>query len=187
MELTCKAHAIIRHRIRHYTHTPLYAIAYAITNSMENLRFDKEDYFHVLVFYAGYFIKEIKNFFFPEGSWCILQNDEKSNLVFICIVSFSSTVVMFLRIGWPCMPDTLPRLTLVKVWENSKLRGNTRPTRARDLTFSFSQTVQDAEHIFRSPFRQRGVPRYNYYNLSTYLSLPPHLFQECYQMVYSLW
>ena len=35
--------------------TPLYAIAYAIayaityaiTNSMENLRFDKEDYFHV--------------------------------------------------------------------------------------------------------------------------------------------
>ena len=154
---------------------------------MENLRFDKEDYFHVLVFYAGYFIKEIKNFFFPEGSWCILQNDEKSNLVFICIVSFSSTVVMFLRIGWPCMPDTLLRLTLVKVWENSKLRGNTRPTRARDLTFPFSQTVQDAEHIFRSPFRQRGVPRYNYYNLSTYLSLPPHLFQECYQMVYSFW
>ena len=38
---------------RHYT--PLYAIL----NSMENLRFDKEDYFHVLVFYTGYFIKEI--------------------------------------------------------------------------------------------------------------------------------
>ena len=30
-------------------------------NSMENLRFDKEDYFHVLVFYTGYFIKEIEN------------------------------------------------------------------------------------------------------------------------------
>ena len=41
--------------------TPLYAIAYAIMNSMENLRFDKEDYFHVLVFYTGYFIKEIEN------------------------------------------------------------------------------------------------------------------------------
>ena len=41
--------------------TPLYAIAYAITNSMENLRFDKEGYFHVLVFYTGYFIKEIEN------------------------------------------------------------------------------------------------------------------------------
>ena len=41
--------------------TLLYAIAYAITNSMENLRFDKEGYFHVLVFYTGYFIKEIEN------------------------------------------------------------------------------------------------------------------------------
>ena len=30
-------------------------------NSMENLRFDKEDYFHVLVFYTGYFIKETEN------------------------------------------------------------------------------------------------------------------------------
>ena len=27
--------------------TPLYAIAYAIVNSIDNLRFDKEDYFHV--------------------------------------------------------------------------------------------------------------------------------------------
>ena len=40
--------------------TTLYAIAYAIMNGMENLRFDKEDYFHVLVFYTGYFIKEIE-------------------------------------------------------------------------------------------------------------------------------
>ena len=40
---------------------PLYAIAYAIMNSMDNLRFGKEDYFHVLVFYRGYFIKEIEN------------------------------------------------------------------------------------------------------------------------------
>ena len=38
---------------------PLYAIAYAIMNSMENLRFDKEDYFHVLVQYTGYFTKVI--------------------------------------------------------------------------------------------------------------------------------
>ena len=37
--------------------TPLYAIL----NGMENLRFDKEGYFHVLVFYTGYFIKEIEN------------------------------------------------------------------------------------------------------------------------------
>ena len=40
---------------------PVYAIAYAIMNSMENLRFDKESYFHVLFFYTGYFIKEIEN------------------------------------------------------------------------------------------------------------------------------
>ena len=43
--------------------TPLYAIAYAIMNSTENLRFDKEGYFLVLVFYTGYFIKEIENIF----------------------------------------------------------------------------------------------------------------------------
>ena len=40
--------------------TPLYAIAYASMKSIENLRFGKEDYFHVLVFYIGNFIKEIK-------------------------------------------------------------------------------------------------------------------------------
>ena len=32
-------------------------------NSMENLRFGKEGYFHVSVFYTGYFIKEIENIF----------------------------------------------------------------------------------------------------------------------------
>ena len=42
--------------------TPLYAIAYAITNSMENLRFDKEGYFHVLVCY-GLFYKENRKHF----------------------------------------------------------------------------------------------------------------------------
>ena len=35
--------------------TPLYAIAYAVINSMENLRFDKEGYFHVLVFYGLFY------------------------------------------------------------------------------------------------------------------------------------
>ena len=30
-------------------------------SSIENLRFDKEDYFHVLIFYTGYSIKEIEN------------------------------------------------------------------------------------------------------------------------------
>ena len=43
--------------------TLLYAIAYAIMNSMENLRFDKEDYFHVSVHYTGYFTKEIEKHF----------------------------------------------------------------------------------------------------------------------------
>ena len=32
-------------------------------NGMENLRFGKEGYFHVLVFYTDYFIKEIENIF----------------------------------------------------------------------------------------------------------------------------
>ena len=35
--------------------TPLYDITYAISDSRENLRFDKEDYFHVFNFY-GLFI-----------------------------------------------------------------------------------------------------------------------------------
>ena len=35
--------------------TPLYDIAYAIMSSMENLRFDKEDYFHVLVFHGLFY------------------------------------------------------------------------------------------------------------------------------------
>ena len=36
---------------------------YAIVNSMaENLRSGEEDYFHVLVFYTSYFIKEIGNY-----------------------------------------------------------------------------------------------------------------------------
>ena len=41
----CKTWKGSRHRIR------------AITNGTKNSRFDKEDYFHVLVFYTGYFIK----------------------------------------------------------------------------------------------------------------------------------
>ena len=40
------------------------AVVYSIMNSMENLRFDKEDYFHVLVFYA-LFYKINKKHFFP--------------------------------------------------------------------------------------------------------------------------
>ena len=42
--------------------TTLYAIAYAIVNSIENLRFDKEDYFDFLVSY-GLFYKRNKNIF----------------------------------------------------------------------------------------------------------------------------
>ena len=67
---------------------PLYAIAYALMNSMENLCFVKKN-FRVLVFYTGYFIKEIEKF----------------------SPAFHANVIE----------------TLVEVWENSKLRGNTRP------------------------------------------------------------
>ena len=42
--------------------TPLYAIAYAIMNSMENLRFDKDGYFHVLVFYGLFYKRNRKHF-----------------------------------------------------------------------------------------------------------------------------
>ena len=67
----------------------------------QNLHFGKEDYFHVLVFCTGYFIKEIENFF-------------------------------------PVFPYVIE--TLVEVWENSKLRGNTCPTGScSHFNFSFSQ------------------------------------------------
>ena len=57
---------------------------------MENLRFHKEGYFHVSVFYTGYFIEEI----------------EKISPMFPYVIE-----------------------TLVEVWENSELCGNT-PLRA---------------------------------------------------------
>ena len=47
-----------------------YAIAYAILNVTDNLRFDKEGYFHVLVFYGLFFIKEIENIFFRVPIRC---------------------------------------------------------------------------------------------------------------------
>ena len=50
--------------------TPSYAIAYAITNSTENLRFDQESYFHVLVFY-GLFYKRKRKHFFPVFPYVI--------------------------------------------------------------------------------------------------------------------
>ena len=43
--------------------TPVYTIAYAIMNSMESLRFGKEDYFYLLISYTGYFVKEIEDIF----------------------------------------------------------------------------------------------------------------------------
>ena len=43
-------------------HAIVYAIAYAILNSMKNLRFDKEGYFHVLVFYGLFYKRNRKHF-----------------------------------------------------------------------------------------------------------------------------
>ena len=43
---------------------PLYAITYVIVNSMENLRFDKEGYFHVFSFLYGLFYKRYRKYFF---------------------------------------------------------------------------------------------------------------------------
>ena len=48
---------------KHGKVTPIYAIM----NSFQNLSFGKGDHFHVLVFYAGYFIREIKNIFLRLG------------------------------------------------------------------------------------------------------------------------
>ena len=42
----------------------------AIMNGIDNLRVGKEDYFHVSVFYASYFIKEIENILSPCSYTC---------------------------------------------------------------------------------------------------------------------
>ena len=42
--------------------TTLYVIAYAILNGTENLRFDKEGYFPVLVFYGLFYKRNRKTF-----------------------------------------------------------------------------------------------------------------------------
>ena len=52
----------------------VYAIAYAIMNTMENLQFGKEDYFHVLDFYTGYFVyKRNGKYFFPCSHTLAIQ------------------------------------------------------------------------------------------------------------------
>ena len=62
-------------------------------NSMENLHFDKEDYFHVLVFYMGYFIKEIENIFpvFPCVIETVVEVWGNSKLSHITARSISNT------------------------------------------------------------------------------------------------
>ena len=40
----------------------VHAIAYAIMNGTDNLRFDKEDYFHVLVFYQLFYKRNLTYF-----------------------------------------------------------------------------------------------------------------------------
>ena len=59
--------------------TPLYAIAYAIMNSMENLRFDKEGYFH---FYVLFYKRNRKHFFtvFPYVIETLVEVWENSKL-----------------------------------------------------------------------------------------------------------
>ena len=47
---------------KHGMITPSYAIAFAITNSKEKLRFDNEGYFHVLVFYGLFYKRNRKHF-----------------------------------------------------------------------------------------------------------------------------
>ena len=71
----------------------LYAIAYAILNSMENLHFDKEGYFHVLVFY-GLFYKTNRNtyfnFSFPQNSTRVSTNVWKHGNIFYFLIVVSS-------------------------------------------------------------------------------------------------
>ena len=69
---------------------------------MENSRFEKESYFHVLVFYWLFYKRNRKHFF-------------------------------------QCSHNVIE--TVVEVWENSKLRGNTCPAGlCCHCNFSFSQT-----------------------------------------------
>ena len=73
--------------------TPLYAIAYAILDSMENLRFDKEGYFHVLDFYGLFYERNRKHFFlvFPyviETLVEVWENSKLRTLQFLVLPNF---------------------------------------------------------------------------------------------------
>ena len=119
--------------------TPLYAIAYAIMNSMENLLFDKEDYFHVFVFYTGYFINEIENIsprVFPyvietlvevwENSKCFSKNKlvfvissncfEKPEISIVCFLGENLRLVPLLAATRYLLTDSI-RLTVRKYGE----------------------------------------------------------------------
>ena len=55
-------------------------------NSMEDLSLDKENYSHVLVFYMGYFIKEMENIS-PPVFPCIRYRNTRGSLGELEIVS----------------------------------------------------------------------------------------------------
>ena len=89
---------VYKSRVSITTHgkiTPLYAIVYAIMYSTENFRFDKEDNFYVLVFYTGYFIKEIENIspLFPYVVETLVKVWENSSSHFNFSFSQTSTRV----------------------------------------------------------------------------------------------
>ena len=67
--------------------TPLYAIAYAILNSIENLRSDKEGYFYVLVIYRLFIKRNRKHFPRVPIQYCYEITYQKTRLISVRLAS----------------------------------------------------------------------------------------------------
>ena len=75
--------------------TSLYAIVYAIMNSMENISFDKDDYFHLIVFYTGFLV--IKELVLPNFHFNF-SFSQTSTRVTITVCKYGKSVFYFLNI-----------------------------------------------------------------------------------------
>ena len=73
--------------------TPLYTIVHGIMNSTENLRFDKEAYFHVLVYNC--ICKHEKCFLFLKLKTCIIAIKNYKVMTNIFLLCFQKTDIKF--------------------------------------------------------------------------------------------
>ena len=132
------------------------------------MRFGKKDYFHDLVFYMGYFIKEIENIFpvFPlvevwknsklrgntrtmgscSHSWKFERTRNCVEILALRVRVPTRASLRELEIAWKYSHYGFV-FPLVQVWENSKLGGNTRTTGSCSHSCKFERTRNCVETL----------------------------------------